>query len=118
MDRNSLLAELEAVCEALNNAGVVHVSVSFGWDANLGIKDMWKDQTVAVKDLCSFIALSEKSGVVVVGKGDILITAPDFSFILCHESDIHIDGESPLVRRVIRRWKDLGQAPYKVQQRG
>ena len=78
---------------------------------------MWKDQTVAVKDLCSFIASSEKTGVVVVGEGDIFIESPGFRFTLCHEGDAHVDGESFLAQQTTSRWKSLGYAPYEVRPR-
>ena len=109
------MAELKAVSEVLGKAGVTKASVSFGWDCNLDLEKMWKDQTLAVKDLCSFIASSEDTGVVVVGGGDIFIKSPDFCFTLCHESDAHVEGGSDLVQQIISRWKNLGYAPYEVQ---
>jgi hypothetical protein len=115
IDRSLLLEELAAVCEALSIANVSHVAVSFGWDSNLPTNAMWKDQTVPVNDLISFIAKSEMSGVVQIGKADIFIEAPDFLFTLCHESDAHVRGSSDLVQQFVRRWEALGYSPYKVQ---
>jgi hypothetical protein len=55
IDRSLLLAELAAVREALSLANVVDDSISFGWDSNLPINAMWRDQAVPVKDLLSFV---------------------------------------------------------------
>lgn len=115
IDRSLLLAELAAVCDALSLRHVVDVSVSFGWDSNLPINAMWKDQTVPVNDLLSFVTKSEISGVVQVGKGDIFVEAPEFLFALRHESDAQVKGRSDLVQQFARRWETLGFSPYEVQ---
>jgi hypothetical protein len=115
IDRSALLAELAAVSEALSLANVVDVSISFGWDSNLPINAMWKDQTVPVKELLSFVTKSEMSGVAQVGKADIYIEAPEFEFALGHEGDAHVKGCSDLVQKFARRWEALGYSPYEVQ---
>jgi hypothetical protein len=117
IDRSLLLAELAAVRDALSLVHVVDVSISFGWDSNLPINAMWKDQTVPVKDLLSFVMKSEISGVVQVGEADIFIEAPEFLFSLSHESDAQVKGRSDLVQQFARRWEALGYSPYEVQQR-
>lgn len=117
LDRSLLLAELAAVCDALSLTSVVDVSVSFGWNSNLPIDQMWKDKIVPVKDLLSFITSSETSGVIQVGKADIFIDAPEFVFTLGHESDAQVNGGSNMVQEFARRWETLGYSPREVQPR-
>jgi hypothetical protein len=117
IDRTLLLTELAAVCDALSLVHVVDVSISFGWDSNLPIDMMWKDQTVPVRDLVSFVTKGEMSGVFQVGKADVFIDAPEFVFVLGHEGDAQVKGRSDLVQQFARRWETLGYSPYEVQQR-
>jgi hypothetical protein len=117
LDRSILLAELAAVRDALSLANIIDVSVSFGWDSNRPIDDMWKDKIVPVKDLLSFIANSEISGAVHVGKADIFIDVPEFVFMLHHESLATVKGRSDLVQKFVRRWEELGYSPKEVRPR-
>ena len=117
IDRSLLLAELAAVCDALSLDSVVDVSVSFGWDSNLPIDQMWKDKIVPVQDLLLFVTESELSGVIQVDKADIFIDAPEFLFTLCHEGDAHVKGRSDLVQQFAQRWEALGYSPREVQPR-
>lgn len=48
INRSLLLAELAVACENLKKAGVREALVSFGWDSNLPVTEMWKGQTVSV----------------------------------------------------------------------
>jgi hypothetical protein len=117
LDRSVLLTELAAVCDALSLVNVVDVSVSFGWNSNLPIDQMWKDKIVPVKDVLSFITSSETSGVIQVGKADIFIDAPEFVFTLGHEGDAEVKGGSNMVQEFARRWETLGYSPKEVQPR-
>ena len=71
LDRSLLLAELAAVRDALSLANIIDVSVSFGWDSNLSIDDMWKDKIVPVKDsvveILAELAGGLRSGISYVG---------------------------------------------------
>lgn len=116
IDRSLLLAELAAVCDALSLVHVVDISISFGWSSALPVNAMWKDQTVPVKELLSFVTKSEMSGVVQVGKADIFIEAPELLFALGHEGDVQVKGHSDLVQQFARRWEALGYSPYEVRQ--
>lgn len=71
-----MLAELGAVCDALNALGVAEASVSFGWDSNLPIDQMWKGQRVAVQDIANFIATSGSNGISWIGRSDVFVEVP------------------------------------------
>lgn len=116
IDRLLLSAELTAVSEALRVADVHEVAVSFGWESNLAIDVMWKNEIVSVDHLPSFIANSEVSGIVEIGKSDIFVEAPGLLFTLCHEGDAHMEGDSEIIEQFARRWAALGYAPYEVPQ--
>ena len=109
-----LMAELAAVCEALSNEGVELATVSFGWDSNLPIEEMWKDQQMPVKDISTFVSKSEGARVVEIGKADIFVESPGILFTLCHEGDAHVKGESPLVKQITARWQSLEYEPYEL----
>jgi hypothetical protein len=116
ISRLQLLAELAAACEAFSLKGLSGVEISFGWDSNLPLDDMWKSSTVLVGDVLSFVGESEKSGVVEIGKGDVFIEVPEFMLTLCHESDAHVSGDSDLVEKFFRRWEASGYDPYEVRE--
>lgn len=112
LDRSVLLEELVAVCEVWNAANVEDVVVSFGWESNLTIDEMWKSQIVSIDRLLAFIADSEASGIVKIGGADIFVEAAGLVFTLCHESDAHVEGNPELVKPFVERWSALGYAPY------
>jgi hypothetical protein len=118
IDRLSLLAELQFVCEKLATAGFSEVTVSLGWGSKMPIGDMWQDQAVAVGDVAKVVANSEESGISSIGKSDILVGVPRFRLTLCHDGDVHAEGDSPLVGELNRRWQSLGYEPYEVKPKG
>jgi hypothetical protein len=115
IDRLQLLAELEFACAGLVEAGVIEVLVCFGWDSNLPIDEMWKDQAVPTQEVVAFVKESEQSGISTVGKSDIFVRSESFGFTLCHESDAHVVGESSLVKQLVKRWRLLSYKPYAIQ---
>ena len=114
LDRPALLAELAAVAEALRLAGVRHADVSFGWDSNLAVDEMWKAKPVLVEQLVAFAEASERAGLIDIGASDLLIEALKVEFVLCHEGDAHISGESVFVRQIVDRWCALDYAPHEI----
>jgi hypothetical protein len=101
----------------MRDAELKEVLVSFGWDSNLPIEEMWQEQSVSIDNVIATIDESERSGISQVGKSDIFIESPGFLFTLCHEGDVHVKGSSVLVEQFARRWEALGYAPYQVRQR-
>jgi hypothetical protein len=117
LSRECLLNELAFVCSRLTHAGIAEVQMTFGWDCNLAIDDMWQDHTVSVGGMLEFVHRAEQDGIVEVGKGDIFVHAQDFSFMLCHEGDAHVEGEGELVSEVLERWTQLDYRPCEVKPR-
>ena len=117
MSREQMLAEVSELCAKLVLAGVERVSVSFGWDSNLPIDEMWKDTEVSVVELAKYLAEAEGAGTIEIGKADVFLKSEELEFTLCHESDLHIGGEHPLVVETQRRWLNLGYEPYPVEPR-
>ena len=117
LSRELMLAELNEICANLVAIGVESATVSFGWDSNLDIDDMWKDVDVLLTALPEYLANAEREGTIEVGKADIFIKTEDIEFTLCHESDLHVTGTSPLVAETLGRWSNLGDEPYFVEPR-
>lgn len=103
-----MLAELIEICAKLVVSGVELAAVSFGWDSNLDIDDMWVDVEVSLTGLPEYLSNAERAGTIEIGKADIFIKTEDIWFTLCHESDLHITGTSPLVAETRSRWSNLG----------
>lgn len=117
LSRELMLAELTEICAKLVASGVERAAVSFGWDSNLDIDDMWVDVEVSLTALLEYLANAESAGTIEVGKADIFIKTEDIEFTLCHESDLHVTGTSPLVAETRSRWSNLGYEPYPVDPR-
>ncbi|MDP3272024.1 hypothetical protein [Limnobacter sp.] len=117
LSRELMLAELTEICAKLVASGMERAAVSFGWDSNLDIDDMWVDVEVSLTALPEYLANAESAGTIEVGKTDIFIKIEDIEFTLCHESDLHITGTSPLVAETRSRWSNLGYEPYPVEPR-
>jgi len=114
LNRQSLLDELTFVSSKLKQAGIGEVQVSFGWDCNIPIDDMWQDHGVRTDEILEFIRQAEQAGIVDVGRADIFVESQDFCLILCHEGDAHVAGTADLVHELVERWRRLGYAPYGV----
>jgi len=112
-----LFAELQAACDAMREADLKEISVSFGWDSNLRIEEMWQERSVSIDEVIAVVEESVRSGISQVGKSDIFVESPGFLLTLCHEGDVHVKGSSVLVEQFARRWEALGYAPYQVRQR-
>ncbi|MEI7459889.1 MAG: hypothetical protein WCK15_10815 [Pirellula sp.] len=71
-----------------------NLTVSYGWGCKLH-PDLWyKPMNVGLDLFPYFIEDSETQGIFQIGQSDLLIESPDsrLQVLLCHESDIHIDG--------------------------
>lgn len=112
-----MLAEVAELCAKLAACGIDRVAVSFGWDSNLDIEEMWHDVEVPLADLGDYLADAERAGTIEVGKADVFVKGGEVEFTLCHESDLHITGNSPLVVETQSRWSNMGYEPYPVEPR-
>lgn len=113
--RTLLLEELRFACSAMPRHEIATAAVSFGWDSNLSIEEMWKDQIMPTGEVLVFVNAAEEAGTIEVGKADVFIEGTNFIFQLCHESDAHVKGSSLLVSELVDRWKTAGYAPYEVE---
>lgn len=77
LNRESLLDELAFVSSKLMLAGIREAQVSFGWDCNLPIDDMWQARSVSVDGIPAFVRQAEQAGIVEVGRGDIVVESPE-----------------------------------------
>ncbi|MCL9844271.1 hypothetical protein [Ralstonia solanacearum] len=57
--------------------GIREAQVSFGWDCNLPIDDMWQARSVSVDGIPAFVRQAEQAGIVEVGRGDIVVESPE-----------------------------------------
>jgi hypothetical protein len=109
--RQAILDELEAVAHDLLNEGINAVSVSYGWDSNLDIDQMWQPRDVDTSSLLATLLEAEAKGLFTIGSADIFIDTKDLTIQLCHEGDVHIKGESPVAKAALRRWGKSGIFP-------
>jgi hypothetical protein len=71
-----------------------HLIVSYGWGCNLHPELWYKPMRVALDTFPYFIEDSIEQRIFVMRGSDLLIESPDsgFCILICHESDIHLDG--------------------------
>jgi hypothetical protein len=112
LSREQLFEELVYVVRALRDLGSTECNVMFGWDSHLPIDNMWKDRTTRIEDIVNYLVQSENQGTIAIGRSDVFIQASNFEFVLCHESDIHVNGDSDLVPHCLERWTSCGYEPY------
>jgi hypothetical protein len=118
LDNATLEAQLRLVaelCPAFDPSGV---NVSYGWACELDIDELYRDHLVESHRLLEFVDESIRRGVFTLGQSDLHIHGAgiDFSFRLCHESDVHFDSpDSALVSRVVSAWKTAGLSVREVE---
>jgi hypothetical protein len=91
--------------------------MSYGWACDLDQDDLYLDHRVQSSALNDFVDRSTASGVFTLGESDLYIkgASVEFSFTLCHESDIHFECLDPnLVNRVTGAWTGAGLSFYEV----
>ncbi len=94
-----------------------NLNVSFGWGCSLDDDALYQPKPLPLSGLSTFIAQSAASGIFSLGEGDFSIESQDgeISFLLCHESDIHVTAKkSELAQKVAAEWKARGYAPYEI----
>ena len=110
-----LVAEL---CAAFDPSGL---DVSYGWACRLGIDELYTDHRIESHRLLDFVDESTRQGVFTLGQSDLHIQGADigFSFLLCHESDVHFESaDLALVTRVVAAWKAAGLNVHEVESTG
>lgn len=118
LSESQLEQEIDNLAGLLARKGLRELQVAFGWDCNLSIDEMWQYQPVKSAELSSFISGAEERGILTLGKGDLFCRCENFEFILCHESDIHLESFESRQVEFEERWFNLGYEPYSVLARG
>lgn len=109
-----LLEELSCFCQAAAAKGTESAMIMFGWDSNLRIDDMWHDIPLPVEDIVDHVRAAEQAGTITVGKSDLVVKADGLEITLCHEGDLHIEGEDAAAQPFLARWESRGFMPYEV----
>ena len=93
LSRELMLAELTEICAKLVAAGVERAAVSFGWDSNLDIDDMWVDVEVSLMALPEYLANAESAGTIEVGKAaDVVVWNGDPFSTYTRPERVWVDG--------------------------
>jgi hypothetical protein len=118
LDKAPLEAQLHLVaelCAAFDPSGV---NVSYGWACELNIDELYTDHLIESHRLLDFIDESIRQRVFTLGQSDLHVHGAriDFSFRLCHESDVHFESsDMALVNRVLSAWKTAGLSVNEVE---
>lgn len=90
--------------------GNQNVTVNYGWACNLH-PDLWyKPMGVPLDVFPYFIDDSIEQRIFEIGGSDLLIVSPDskLRILICHESDIHLDGEDDnALNNIVARFPQL-----------
>jgi len=116
--RDELLAELDAFCAECSSRGLVHATLSYGWDSELEFDEMWKPHDVLIHEVPAKVQEAEAQGVVSIGASDVLVTVSGVTLTLCHESDLHLKGDGSLFEAISARWQSTGLEPSEVKPSG
>jgi hypothetical protein len=99
--------EIHAVGELLLLAGISTVYVTYGFGCEREAVIQGEEIAVSTDHLAQFILDSEAMGLFELGANDLHIRSGTghIEFLLCHEHDIHFQGEETrLLRQVRSRW--------------
>ena len=97
--------EILHLADDFEAVGVEVVYVTFGFGCRRDELLQSADIPVPISGLATFVADSERKGQFQLGESDLKIEAMGVTITLCHEGDIHCEGEeSALFNRVRARW--------------
>jgi hypothetical protein len=102
------LAALPAIM--LSIYGQQNLIVSYGWSCNLHGDLLFKPMQVSLDVFPYFIEDSISQRIFEVGGSDLLIESWDsqLRILMCHESDIHLDGaDEQAMHQIIARFPEL-----------
>ena len=90
--------------------GDCRLTVSYGWSCNLHQDLLYKHMTVPVDVFPYFIKDSIEHRIFEICSSDLWIESPDSNvrILLCHESDIHIDGsDNQSIARILEHFPTI-----------
>lgn len=94
---DQMAASLKALPAALLELfGECRCTVLYGWGSGLHTDLWYMPMSVAVCGISCFIEESVDQRIFVPGGSDLFIKSPrnELEILVCHENDIHVDGES------------------------
>lgn len=103
------------IARFLASVGRGPFSVEYGWGCNLPTNDLWHPIEITPAQLEEFVERSENEGSFKLGACDLIIgdQAARFSFIICHESDLHFtSSDRDLQEQVSTLWREKGFTVY------
>jgi len=109
---NDLMRDFIAALPALMREiyGNRILTVYYGWDCNLHSDLCYKPMAVPLDVFPYFIDDSIEQRIFQIGGSDLLIASPDsnLKILICHESDIHLDGtDDAAINTIIARFPQL-----------
>jgi hypothetical protein len=87
-----------------------NLTVYYGWTCNLHTDLLYKPMSVALDVFPCFIEDSITQRIFEIGGSDLLIESPDskVQVLICHESDIHLDGvDDEAIHKIVSRYPQL-----------
>jgi len=110
-----LRAELAFTLTHLRESGFADCKVLFGyaWGLEYYRDDQWVSESLPLGSVLAKVAEVEGRGIGRVGADDLYLEFPSFSFLFCHDSDVHLrfTEDAPLVEFYFSRWEQLGYKP-------
>ena len=106
-----VLDEVLEIVRLLRASGIEDVIVYYGWGSRLEINQLWSPININLDNLPAFVRDSVEKGVFSPGNSDLIIEdkAGTLTFLLCHESDIHLMTENRnLIDETKRHWREKG----------
>lgn len=117
---DQLKTELEIVIDRFKSKNVQQVTVMYGFDCELDQDELYKEITIDVNDINTFIKRSENEGIYKFGDNDFYIMAKpiDMEFLFCHESDVHFtSSDNGIFAQIEQEWEHEGYEAYEIQAR-
>jgi len=112
---HNFIAQLPAVMREIY--GRCNLTVSYGWSCNLHQDLLYKNMTVPLDVFPYFIEDSVEQKIYEICESDLLIETPDSNvkILLCHESDIHIDGtDDESIAKIVACFPKIDFDPNKI----
>jgi hypothetical protein len=110
--------ELDTILDLFREKNIVQVTVSFGFGCGVDVDDLYVEIPIATEELKVFLEHSVAEDKYTFGSDDLYIKAEeiDAEFLLCHESDIHLETGNAEVFEIIKnRWLENDYEVFQKQ---
>ena len=113
-----LRGELRRFSAWLGERGVPSANVLYGWGCEES-DIQYEAIPVATSDIEEYLERGRQAGFFNYGDADVLITADNSEFCLCHEADVHFKSEDrDLVEAVKAQWLSAGWTVHQQAEPG